>query len=492
MMTMRAQRVLLRGFRGDEERQAAQVLTDAGHTLAQTLSGADLVVLGSEGADKVLALARERQLSVVTWAELQQRLSPEKESKTVRHLRRLAVESSPDRIRVLDIELPRRGDAGGLVPSAERFASICLDTPFLQAARAVALGVSHRLPTSLEGNTAASKTTVVLWLAHLLGQPVQRLNLNGQTDTGELVGRYVPARNGDDWDVAALSGLGTRLQPVTRELLALAAAEQRPLNWAERALIAGTERLPDQRWRFQEGVIPTALRQGHWVLLDELNLAEPQVLERLNPVLEMPPSLLLSEGDHTAWGPGGLPVHSEFRILATMNPAEYAGRSVMSPAFRDRWVNWYHAGTPGEAEFLAQLRFLAHGEHPEVIHGDWIYQGAPSAPVLPELGEMPGNEELLAAMSRFHASMAVAGAEGGRGPALGRSRRERYVFTRRSLEASMRIWASLRRESPSACPKAQLSEVLATFYWHRLGSAADRKAAQGLAQASGLPVGRDA
>ncbi len=492
MMTMRAQRVLLRGFRGAEEQEAAQALTAAGHSMAQTLSGADLVVLGSEGGDRVAALARERQLSVVTWTELQQRLGPGRSSRPVKRLRRSAVEIGPERVRILDVELSRRGHTGPMVPTAERFSSICLDTPFLQAARAVALGISHRLPTSLEGHTAASKTTVVIWLAHLLGQPVQRLNLNGQTDTGELVGRYVPARNGDDWDVVGLAALGSRLQPVTRELLALAAGEGRPLNWAERAVIAGTERLPDQRWRFQEGVIPAALRHGHWVLLDELNLAEPQILERLNPVLETPPSLLLSEGDHTLWGPGGLPVHPDFRILATMNPAEYAGRSVMSPAFRDRWVNWFHAGAPGEAEFLAQLRFLAHGEHPEVIHGDWVYQGTPSAPVLPELGEMPGSEELLAAMSRFHASMATAGAEGGRGPTLGRSRRERYVFTRRSLDACMRVWARMRREEPLVCPKAQLTEVLTTFYWHRLGSAPDRKAAQGLAQAAGLPVGEDA
>lgn len=492
MMSMRTQRVLLRGFRGDEEQEAVQVLTDAGHSMAQTLSGADLVVLGSEGGDRVAALARERQLSVVSWTELQQRLRPGRDSKPMSRQRRPAVEFGAEHVRILDIELPKRGQAGCMVPTAERFSSICLDTPFLQAARAVALGISHRLPTSLEGHTAASKTTVVIWMAHLLGQPVQRLNLNGQTDTGELVGRYVPARNGEDWDVDALTALGPRLKPVTRELLALAAGEGRPLNWAERAVIAGTERLPDNRWRFQEGVIPTALRQGHWVLLDELNLAEPQILERLNPVLETPPSLLLSEGDHTLWGPGGLPVHPDFRILATMNPAEYAGRSVMSPAFRDRWVNWFHAGAPGEVEFLAQLRFLAHGEHPEVIHGDWIYQGTPTAPVLPELGEMSGSDELLEAVARFHASMATAGAEGGRGPALGRSRRERYVFTRRSLEAGMKVWARLRRASPSACPKAQLAEVLSTFYWHRLGSSADRKAAQGLAQAAGLPVGEGA
>ena len=33
---------------------------------------------------------------------------------------------------------------------------------------------------------------------------------------------------------------------------------------------------------FCEGALVTALRQGHWVVLDELNLAPSEVLEALN------------------------------------------------------------------------------------------------------------------------------------------------------------------------------------------------------------------
>lgn len=33
---------------------------------------------------------------------------------------------------------------------------------------------------------------------------------------------------------------------------------------------------------FQEGALVQALRKGHWLLLDELNLAPSQVLEALN------------------------------------------------------------------------------------------------------------------------------------------------------------------------------------------------------------------
>ena len=72
----------------------------------------------------------------------------------------------------------------------------------MQNARTVAVGVRHGLPVALEGETAASKTRAILWVAGLIGQPVVRLNLHGQSDTGELIGRYVPnarksVRNGN-------------------------------------------------------------------------------------------------------------------------------------------------------------------------------------------------------------------------------------------------------------------------------------------------------
>jgi midasin len=142
----------------------------------------------------------------------------------------------------------------------------------------------------LEGETATAKTTAILWLAQLARHTAVRVNLSGHTDTGELVGRYVPStRSGSN----------------------------RPA------------------WEFSEGYIPKALREGWWVILDEVNLAESQVLERLNPVLEMPPTLVLTEHDGRRFGPNGdTPVSENFRIFGTMNPGEYAGRATLSPAFR--------------------------------------------------------------------------------------------------------------------------------------------------------------
>jgi midasin len=39
---------------------------------------------------------------------------------------------------------------------------------------------------------------------------------------------------------------------------------------------------PAGRLVFREGALVTALREGHWLVLDELNLAPTEVLEALN------------------------------------------------------------------------------------------------------------------------------------------------------------------------------------------------------------------
>jgi MoxR-like ATPase len=476
------QRILLRGFPAGEEPSIAAHLTASGYTMAQTLAGADLVVSGPDISERVLQLARERQIQVRPWAEIQQSLQASATPQRETIFERAPIlERTGDHVSILGTSFPCTG-----TPDPELFTDLCFDEPFLRALRAAVRGAAHGFPSAFEGPTAASKTTVVLWLGRALGRPVSRLNLSGQTDCGELIGRFVPARQGDDWDVGSLSQSPEDLQPVTRTILERASG--RGLTWAERVVVRRAERIESNQWRFQEGIIPQALRQGHFVLLDELNLAEPQILERLNPVLEQPTSLVLSEGDHTRWGRDGLPVHPWFRIFATLNPAEYSGRSVMSPAFRDRFVNWFQAHGPGEREYLAHLRFIVFGEQPEVHMEGRIYQAPSSKPRLPELAQTSGIEGLLGRLARFHALLSKATLDAGDGqPGLGRSRRERYVFSRRGLMACLQLWSAARTHHPTGCAVAQLGQAIGAIYFERL-AAGDQKAARSIATAAGLPM----
>lgn len=487
-MSQRQQSVVLRGFPPQEAQRAQEALSPLGYRLVQTLTAADLVIVGPEASPQSVELARGQNKKVITWAELQSRLGSATAPRhdPVDSELRPPAEGSPDGVRILDVHLPGVRLSDG---RSGRFDSLCFDEPFLRTVRAVALGVAHGLPTALEGPTAASKTTAVLWLAELLGQPVIRMNLNGQTDVGELVGRFVPSREGAEWDLDSLAALGELLHPDTLRLLEGARQEGREMTWGERVIVARKEGIAPSKWHFQEGVIPRALRSGAWVLLDELNLGEPQILERLNPVLENPPTLVLSESDQTTFGPQGIPVHQGFRLLATLNPAEYSGRSVLSPAFRDRWTHWCHATSPGEKEFHQQLRLLVHGEQPEVVVAGGRYQADAREPIYPALAGVDGMNDLLVSLARFHAAVAQASGENpGQVATLGRSRRERYVFSRRILRAAVQLWAGFRENHPSRCPKALLGQVIEVTYLGRLATEPERNAVRGMATAAGLPL----
>ena len=192
---MKNKKVLLRGFDKDTATQAEQTLTHAGYSLASTLTTAEVVVVGPLGFN-IETLGPDPKKVVLAWEDLRRNLEHPTEPPARDLPRRPVVERGPDSVRIVGIEVPLGSASWGQVPPAERFSRICLDAPFLAAARAVALGAAHAIPTALEGVTAAAKTTAVLWVAHLLQQPVVRLNLSGQTDTSELIGRWVPAGRG--------------------------------------------------------------------------------------------------------------------------------------------------------------------------------------------------------------------------------------------------------------------------------------------------------
>src|SRR5205085_6851076 len=150
-------------------------------------------------------------------------------------------------------------------------------------------------------------------------------------------------------------------------------------------------------WRWQDGLVVQAMKAGWWVLLDEVNLAEPQILERLNSVLESDPSLILTEHENEPV----TPIHPEFRLFATMNPAEYAGRSVLSPAYRDRWRGYRYLPRPGEREFLDMLHLLVFGSQPDFgLHGR-SYAGPDQEPRYHRLTALPQIEDFLEALARF-------------------------------------------------------------------------------------------
>ena len=75
------------------------------------------------------------------------------------------------------------------------------------------------------------------------------------------------------------------------------------------------------------------MRNGYWVILDELNLAPSEVLEALNRLLDDNRELLVVETQKV------YKAHPNFRIFATQNPTEgYGGRKELSEAFKNRFI----------------------------------------------------------------------------------------------------------------------------------------------------------
>ncbi|KAK3332440.1 hypothetical protein B0T19DRAFT_415687 [Cercophora scortea] len=104
--------------------------------------------------------------------------------------------------------------------------------------------------------------------------------------------------------------------------------------------------------RFQEGLLVQAMREGSWIVLDELNLAPTDVLEALNRLLDDNRELLIPETQEI------VRPSENFCLFATQNPPGlYGGRKMLSRAFRNRFLELHFDDIPeNELETILQKR----------------------------------------------------------------------------------------------------------------------------------------
>ena len=148
--------------------------------------------------------------------------------------------------------------------------------------------LKQQQPVLVVGPEGCGKSDMIMWLACLLGKQINSWCLTSDTETSDLVGKIVP---------------------------------KKPAEWVD-------------------GVVTKSVKDGEWLLLDNVNEAEPAVLERLNPLLEQKPMWVLTERGETEnmfdsyVKENGF---SCFRFLATMT-APTSCRDVLrlSPALANR------------------------------------------------------------------------------------------------------------------------------------------------------------
>lgn len=370
-----------------------------------------------------------------------------------------------DILRVGEVELPLRAHPDAhLVPPLPMFGHYVIDRSSAYILESLAESVLLGEPVLLEGSTGTSKTSSILYLASLLGQPVVRINLNGHTDTAELVGRFQPEDG--TADLPPPKALWPHTDCLTergQRLVERAIEEGRDFTVEERQLLKAAEGWPSRPWQWHDGLVPMAMRRGWWVILDEVNLAEPQVVERLNSVLEMPSSLVLTEYDGSM-----LEAAAGFHLFATMNPEEYAGRAALSPAFLDRWLCFLRVEGPDEVDILNTLRRWVLGKSPQVVLHGVAWDAEEVAPIFRHVAEMSDVEAFLTALAAFHQGMVAEQDNGMEG-------------SRRRLLAALRyLDGALARGLPAEVTVARL---VRRYYLH--GDMDDLSAKQ-LAEATGL------
>ncbi|VVB16038.1 unnamed protein product [Arabis nemorensis] len=163
-----------------------------------------------------------------------------------------------------------------------------------------------KYPVLLQGPTSSGKTSLVKYLAAISGNKFVRINNHEQTDLQEYLGSYMTDSSG--------------------------------------------------KLIFHEGALVKAVRDGHWIVLDELNLAPSDVLEALNRLLDDNRELFVPELQKT------ISAHPNFMLFATQNPpALYGGRKILSRAFRNRFVEIHVDEIPEDelSEILTEKCLIA-------------------------------------------------------------------------------------------------------------------------------------
>ncbi|XP_020142630.2 midasin isoform X1 [Microcebus murinus] len=244
----------------------------------------------------------------------------------------------------------------------------------------LAVCVSRGEPVLLVGETGTGKTSAVQYLAHITGHRLRVVNMNQQSDTADLLGGYKPVDHKLIW---------LPLRETFEELFAQTFSKKqnftflghiqtcyRQKRWQDLLRLmqhvyksavnkdekeSETGLLIKEKWEafglrlnhaqqqmkmtenvllfaFVEGTLAQAVKKGEWILLDEINLAAPEILECLSGLLEGSSGslVLLDRGDTEA-----LVRHPDFRLFACMNPATDVGKRNLPPGVRNRFTELY-------------------------------------------------------------------------------------------------------------------------------------------------------
>lgn len=276
--------------------------------------------------------------------------------------------------------------------------SFALTNHSLRLMEQIAVSVKMTEPVLLVGETGTGKTTVVQQLSKRLNKTLTVINVSQQTETGDLLGGYKPVNSKTIavpvqelfeslfastfsmkknekfykilhkcfnkgqwknvvrlWNEAFKMAQSILKQDDTSEKDDPSRKKKRKLGSHDKKMLLEqwTDFMEDVKkfeaqsssinnsfvFDFVEGSLVKAVRNGEWLLLDEINLASADTLESISDLLSEAAtrSILLSEkGDIEP-----VQAHPDFRIFACMNPATDVGKRDLPSGIRSKFTEIY-------------------------------------------------------------------------------------------------------------------------------------------------------